>query len=104
MKAITIKVYYAKNLFQKSRGLLDVDKPYPLYFKTRFGIHTFGMKQPIDVVVLNKHNEVIGIKERLKPNRVFLWNPSYNNVLELPPGTIRVKKFKSGLKIELLYD
>lgn len=83
-----IKVKEAKTAWEKSKGLLGTSKPYPLLLKTRWGIHTFGMKYPIDVVILDNSNRIVKLRPNLKPNRIFLWNPKYNTVLELPKDSI----------------
>jgi hypothetical protein len=63
-----------------------------MLLKTHFGIHTFGMKYPIDILILDQQNCVVARKENLKPNTIFLWNPRYETVLELPAGTIKKTK------------
>jgi len=45
----------------RNLGLLDQQNPRSLLFKTRFGIHTFGLSEPIDVLVLS-HVELLGAK------------------------------------------
>lgn len=85
---ITIKVRKA-NFIGQIVGLLDRNTKEPLLLKTRFGIHTFGMKFPIDVIILNKSYKVMDLRQNLKPNRIFVWNPRYFIVLELPGGTIK---------------
>ncbi|MBI4096739.1 MAG: DUF192 domain-containing protein [Candidatus Levybacteria bacterium] len=80
-----------KNIKEKVMGLIGREKPLSLMIKTRFGIHTFGLKFPIDVLILNKKNEVVAIKKNLQPKRIFLWNPIYEKVIELPEGTIKKK-------------
>lgn len=85
-------------LWKKSFGLIGKNKPENLLFKTRFGIHTFGMRFPIDVLVLDKNYKVIKFKETLLPNNFFFWNPRYNLVLELPSGTVKqlaIKRHKN---------
>lgn len=91
-----IKIYAKKaaNLKEKIQGLIGKNKPYALVINTRFGIHTFGLKFPIDVLILNDKNNVVSIKKNLKPNRIFLWNPMYEKVVELPAGTIEEKQIK----------
>jgi uncharacterized membrane protein (UPF0127 family) len=99
-KEIIIKnVIMAETIFQKIRGLLGKKNISPLLFETRFGIHTFGMKHAIDIVILDKKNIVRKIKSSLNPNRLFFWNPHYFRVLELPSGTVKVKKIIIGAKI-----
>jgi hypothetical protein len=72
-----------------------------VFFKTRFGIHTFGLKFPIDVVILDKNNRVVVVKENLQPWRVFVWNPRFNRVLEMPTGEIRKNKLEIGIIVDL---
>lgn len=69
-------------------GLLNPKNPRTLVFDTRFGIHTLGLKKPIDVLVLNNNFQVIKIKESLRPNRFFFWNPKHRVVIEFPLKTI----------------
>jgi uncharacterized protein len=82
--------------FRKTRGLLGAANPFPVYFHTRFGIHTFGLKFPIDVLILDHSNKVIKTRENLVPNQIFLWNPKYKAVLELPGGEVEKHKIKKG--------
>ncbi|MDP2637781.1 MAG: DUF192 domain-containing protein [Candidatus Levybacteria bacterium] len=98
---ITLLVKEAKNIKEKVRGLIGREKPDSLMIKTHFGIHTFGLKFPIDVLILNDKNEVMSLKKNLLPNRIFLWNPLYEKVIELPICTIEKKKIKTSSKIEL---
>lgn len=96
---ITIKV---KNLIsQKDRtiGLINYSKPEPVMFLTRFGIHTFGLVFPIDVVILDKDGKAVKLTRNLKPNNVLFWPIRYNKVLELPAGLIKKYKIKIGSKI-----
>ena len=91
---IGLTIREAKNLKEKIQGLLGKEKPESLMIKTHFGIHTFGMKFPIDVLILDRNNTIVSIKKNLKPYRIFLWNPLYEKVIELPPQTIEKKKLK----------
>ena len=90
------------SLRDRTLGLLQYDKPIALIFHTRFGIHTFGLKYPIDVIILNKDGKVVKIRENLQPNRIFLWNPRYAKVIELPEETIRRLKTKVGDQLSLM--
>lgn len=91
---IQLTVRHAKSLREKTLGLIGKKPITPLYFETRWGIHTFGVKAPIDVAILDKDERIVCLKENLKPNRVFLWKPTYKRVIELPYGTIKKKKLK----------
>ena len=67
--------------------------------ETRFGIHTLGLKFPIDALVLDSQKKVVAFKESLYPNRIFIWNPRFNIVLEMPIGTIQKYNIKKGTEI-----
>jgi hypothetical protein len=69
-----------------------------IYFKTRYGIHTFGLAQPIDVLVLGEDGRVGAIFENLMSSQVRFWNPKFKHVFELPAGTLkRVENIKTGI-------
>lgn len=91
----------AKGLIQKSAGLIGKKKAVPLFFSTRFGIHSFGVNFPIDVLVMDEHYKVVKMKSPLKRNAFFFWNPRYKYILELPYGTISRLKIKPGSLIKL---
>lgn len=89
--------------FRKIKGLTGEKKAYPVYFKTHFGIHTFGVKFPIDVLILDDDSRVVRLAKNLQPNRIFIWNPKYNRVIELPSGFIEKKQIILGEKIGLAF-
>lgn len=91
----------AKSLKAKSLGLITAKEPQTLLFKTRFGIHTFGMKFPIDVIVLDRNYKILALRKNLKPNNIFVWNPKYDVVIELPEETIEKTKTERGDRIEI---
>jgi hypothetical protein len=96
---IAKNVVVPTSLLDQSLGLLKYKTPSTMLLRTHFGIHTLGMYYPIDVLILNKQDYVVAIKENLKPNNIFIWNINYGTVLELPKGTI--KKTKTKLKDQL---
>jgi len=91
---IKLSVKEVRNLKERIQGLIGRKRSLTLLIKTHFGIHTFGVKFPIDVLILNNENNVVSMREHLRPNRVFLWNPMYEKVIELPAGTIEKKQIK----------
>ncbi len=97
---LKLKVKRLETLKEKTIGLIGREKVTPVIFETRFGIHTFGLKFPIDVLVLDSQKKVVVLKESLYPNRIFLWNPRYKIVLELPAGAIKKYNIKKGTKIQ----
>lgn len=99
-----MKTVYVRTLstaFDKMIGLLGSKKLYPVYFKTRFGIHTYGMRSPIDVVILDSEYIIVKYVEALLPNNFFFWSPRFNHVIELPPGEIKKQALYIGTKIML---
>lgn len=102
---IEIRARRLKTLLSKSIGLLGTSIPEVVYFTTHWGIHTFGMRYPIDVVILDKNNFVKALKENLKPNRFFFWSPIFQHVLELPLGYIKKHNLRLNSLIKLVkYD
>jgi uncharacterized membrane protein (UPF0127 family) len=84
----------------KLLGLLDKNNSRSLLFKTRYGIHTFFLKETIDVIVLDS-NRIVRLLKSLKSNRIFIYSPLYPTVIELPKGTIHKSKTKVGDELEL---
>lgn len=99
---IKLKVTRLKSLKEKVVGLIGKKEIIPVMFETRWGIHTFGLKFPIDVLILDSQKKVVVLRESLKPNQIFLWNPHYKVVIEMPRGTIKKYKISKGLKIQLI--
>jgi uncharacterized membrane protein (UPF0127 family) len=62
-------------------------------------VHMFGMKFPIDIVVLNKDDVVVGVQESLKPGWIgkFFWGA--HSTLELPVGAILTSRTAKGDRI-----
>jgi uncharacterized protein len=83
-KVLAKDAVYLKSIINKSMGLIGQQKSKPLIFKTRFGIHTFFLKFPIDVLIMDKNMKVVKVKRSLKPNRFLFWNPLHDLVIELP--------------------
>lgn len=53
------------------------------------GVHTFGMRFPIDVIALDRKLRVRGVWENLGPFRIAAVGLKTQKVLELPVGAIR---------------
>ncbi len=97
---LKLKVKRLENPIEKAVGLIGRKKAYPVILETHFGIHTIGLRFPIDVLILDSQKRAAVLKESLSPNRIFLWNPRYRIVLELPEGTIKKHNIQKGTKIE----
>lgn len=100
MKELKVRLL---NGWEASIGLMGRKSFQAVFFTTRCGIHTFLVRVPMDVVILDQHDTVCVLKRALLPNRVFVWNPKYYRVIELPEGTIEKLKLKIGEKITLTF-
>ncbi len=87
-RVVAEEIGIAVTFMQKTVGLLHTKEPASLFLKTRFGIHTTGMHLPIDCAVLDADFKVSAVRENIKPGHFFFWNPKFNNVIELPAGTL----------------
>lgn len=87
---------FLSTLKEKSLGLLLKSNSRSLIFKTHFGIHTFGLKKPIDILILDDTLKVAKLRSYLKPNTFFLWNIKNSLVLETPAGTIQKTETQKG--------
>lgn len=91
----------AESLLDRMFGLLIKSNPRNILFKTRFGIHTFFLREPIDVIILDKNFKIVKLKPGFKPNRFFFWPPYFNTVIELPSQTISNFRLKNGSILEI---
>lgn len=100
---IQIQARKASGILDKTVGLIGKNvHTEALFFQTRWGIHTFGLKFPIDVVILDSENVVVKLYSGLAPNRIYLWNPKYCGVVEMEKGELQKKKIKIGSVIMLV--
>ncbi|MEK7092292.1 MAG: hypothetical protein AAB907_01565 [Patescibacteria group bacterium] len=95
-----IRVKELSSFWEKTKGLIGDNTGIPVFFRTRWGIHTFGVSKTIAVAILDDVNKVVQIKQ-LSPNRVFFWNPLYSRVLEIP-DEYSLEKPKIGESVELI--
>jgi hypothetical protein len=94
-----IKILIAKTFRQKLIGLIGKSHiNYGLFFPNVNSIHTYFMKEPIDVIGLNAQMIVSEIYPFIKPNHILFLKKS-KHTLELPKGYSR--KYKIGDKIKL---
>lgn len=92
----------ALGFFDSALGLLNPSNPRSMLFETRFGMHTFFMKEAIDVIVIDKHFIVQKLRSSLKPFRMYFWNPIYPYVIELPNRTINKSKTSKSDVLKLI--
>lgn len=84
---ISDKIDVVKTFKEKTEGLLKYETPHAMYFETRWGVHTCGMKFPIDVIILDDNGIVKEIRKNMESGSFFFWNPKWKRVLELPIGS-----------------
>lgn len=101
---LATKVRKADNFLTRLVGLLKRTNLGPeeaLWLMPSKGIHTIGMKFPIDVVFLSRENRVLGLISALAPYRISaIYLRSYS-VLELPNGTIKKSRTELGDQLEI---
>lgn len=94
---IQIKKY--DTFFKRFRGLMFRIKPIVnegILLDPCNSIHMFFMFFPIDVIFLNDHNQIVFLKEKVKPWSVVFPVKNAKTALELPVGTISRYSIKSG--------
>ena len=92
-KIVTIpyQIEMADSFFKRFKGLMfrkDPIKDEGLWIVPCNAVHMFFMKFPIDIVLLNKQNEVVALHHDLKPWRMTKPVKAAYSTLELPAGSI----------------
>ena len=65
-------------------------------------IHTFNMRYSIDVLYLDRSNNILAIEEVLKPGKIGKRVKNALSVVELPSGRIKKLGLKIGQAVEFL--
>lgn len=93
-----MKIITAKTYMQKLTGLMGKKNiNYGMFFPGVSSIHTFFMKESIDVIGLNDAMIVTSIYENVKPNKILILKNA-NHTLELPKG--ESKRFHIGQNVK----
>jgi len=101
---LATKVRKADNFLTRLVGLLKRTHLGPeeaLWLMPSKGIHTVGMKFPIDVLFLNKAHQILGLMSGMLPYRVSAVHFRAYSVLELPNGTIKKSQTEIGDQLEI---
>lgn len=91
-------VVVADTSLRRAVGLLgcaSLQREEGIWIKPSSGVHTIGMRFPIDVIGLDKQLRVVRLWPSLKPYRVTAIVPAVRTVLELAAGRI----VQSGLRL-----
>ena len=101
---LATKVRKADSFVTRMVGWLKRSKLGPeeaLWLTPSKGIHTIGMKFPIDVVFLDKENRVLGLTSGMAPYRISGIQLRGYSVLELSSGTIRKSRTEVCDQLEI---
>ncbi len=89
-KVLADRADIADTSAKRRTGLLKHTKLDPgegLWIAPTEGVHTFGMKFPIDVIFLTKSKKILKIRSNMDRRRISL-SLRAHSVLELPAGTV----------------
>ena len=93
-----MKIITAKTYMQKLTGLMGKKNiNYGMFFPGVSSIHTFFMKESIDVIGLNDAMIVTSIYENVSPNKILILKNA-SHTLELPKG--ESKRYHIGQKVK----
>ena len=99
---IAEQVRHARTFGEKLIGLIHRKEAHPLLMKTRFGIHTFGMKFPIDVIVFDRQGIIQTLQPNMRPGSFVFWRSVAPYVLELPAGRIDASRAEVGDEVAVI--
>ena len=84
-----IKIKIAKSFKDRLLGLMfKKNITYGLYFKNCRSIHTFFMKEPIDVIATDKNDKIIKTYKEVNPWKILVCPKGTKNIYELPKKTL----------------
>jgi len=95
-----IPLYKANSFYKKLMGFMFKKSiNYALLFENCNGIHTFFMKEEIDVILTDKENKILYLYPNLKKNKIIMPKKNVYNTYELPKGSINKLKVNDKIKI-----
>jgi len=98
-----IDIIVANSFFQRFKGLMGKKEiSFGMLFPKTNSIHTFFMKDDIDVIALDENNKIINKYENVKKNKIIRINNKIKNtsILELPKNAS--KNFKINQKLTFI--
>lgn len=101
---LALRVKVADTLFGRMIGLLgkrSLPANSGIWILPCNSIHTIGMVFSIDVVLLDKNNRVVGLRELLRPFSITRPHLRAESVLELPPHTIFRSRTEMGDQLRI---
>lgn len=102
-RAAPLRIFHARSFVARLFGLLG-RRPLAagegLLLEPCSSVHTFGMRYPIDVVMLDGENRVLSTRSALAPARLAA-TPRTRRVLELPPNSLAALGIAPGAKLSI---
>jgi len=100
-------VRVARTHWSRLRGLIgtghaDFPAGQALWVLPCRGVHTCGIRFPLDLIYLDKSNYVIDLRQELPPWSFGPFHFHAASVMELPAGTIRKSRTEIGDKVEIV--
>lgn len=91
--ALSLKAEAARSFLKRTKGLIgrsleEFSQGGALWIVPCDGVHTIGMRFPIDVAYLDAEGRILRLYHRLAPFRLAALNFKTKSVLELPPGIL----------------
>lgn len=95
----TLKVKECKTFKSKLKGLMFKKEKldYGIVLYRCNSIHTFFMKQPIDICITDKNNKIIFLRENLKANKIIFPIKNGYFTYELPLNSVKYLKINETL-------
>jgi hypothetical protein len=100
--AIASRIECADTSLRRLVGLLgrsSLSAGEGIWIQPSSGIHTFGMKFPIDVVGLDREMRILKLWRQVKPQRMTSVSTKVNSVLELAGGEIDAHSLHVGQEL-----
>ena len=69
-----------------------------LFFPKTRSIHTFFMKEDIDIIMINKENKVVYYRKNLSKNKIIIKKKAYHTI-ELPHNSLNTIKLDDTVTI-----
>lgn len=106
-KVVGNQIYLANTMLSRFIGLMskkELKEEEGLLLTPCNSVHMMFMKFPLDIVFLNRKNQVIFMIENLKPWRISPVILRAQSVLELPIGTIAKAELKRDHTLKIDYN
>lgn len=96
-----MKIIYANNFYLKFKGLMfQKNINYGMYFPNINKIHTFFMRENIDIIGLDNNNKICDIYQNIKPNKIIILKNSIHT-LELPLNSKNSYKIGDTINLDI---